>query len=96
MQKEGVIELVKELELISLVVVQDKKTRGITICINLRKLNDAFLHDLFPMPFTYEVLENVGGKESYSFTNNFSGYHHIIITQEDRYKMKFVTKWGSF
>jgi len=42
-------------------VVQDKKTGGIKICVVLRKLNDAYLHDLFPTPFTDEVLENVGG-----------------------------------
>jgi hypothetical protein len=31
------------------------------ICVNLRKLNDACLHDLFTTPFIDEVLENVGG-----------------------------------
>jgi hypothetical protein len=41
----------------------------------MRKLNDAFLHDPFPTPFIYEVLENVGGQESYSFADGFSGYH---------------------
>jgi hypothetical protein len=56
-------------------VVQDKKTRGIRICVDLRKLNDACLHDPFPTPFTDEVLENVGGKETYYFTNGFSRYH---------------------
>jgi hypothetical protein len=41
----------------------------------MRKSNDACLHDLFPTPFKDEVLENVGGKEAYSFTNVFSRYH---------------------
>jgi hypothetical protein len=43
------------------------------ICLYLRKLNDS-LHDPFPTPLQ-EVLENVQGQESYSFTNGFSGYH---------------------
>jgi hypothetical protein len=47
----------------------------------LRKLNDACLHDPFPTPFMNEVLENVGGHEAYSFTDGFSGYHHIKIAQ---------------
>jgi hypothetical protein len=42
-------------------VVQDKKTREIRIYVYLRKLNDAFLHDPFPTPFTDEVLDNLGG-----------------------------------
>jgi hypothetical protein len=77
-------------------VVQEKKKGGIRICINLRKLNDACLQDLFPTPFTDEVLENVGGHEAYSFTDGFSGYHQIMIEQEDRYKTKFVIEWGSY
>jgi hypothetical protein len=78
-------------------VVQDNKQgRAIRICVDLRKLNDACLHDPFPTPFTDEVLENVGGHEAYSFTDGFSGYHHIKIAQEDIQKTMFVTEWGSY
>jgi hypothetical protein len=75
MLEVGIIEPVEESKWIILMVVQEKNKGGIRICVNLRKLNDACLHDLFPTPFTYEVLENVRGHESYSFTEGFSGYH---------------------
>jgi hypothetical protein len=42
-------------------VVQDKKMGEIRICVDIRKLNDACLHDPFPTQFTDEVLDNVGG-----------------------------------
>jgi len=45
------------------------------IYVNLRKLNGTCIHDLFAAPFIDEVLENVGGKEAYYFTDGFSGYH---------------------
>eukprot|EP00253_Pinus_taeda_P003230 PITA_03230 len=78
-------------------VVQEKKKKGrIRICVDLRKLNDACVHDPFLTPFTDEVLENVGEQESYSFTDGFSGYHHIKIALEDRSKTTFTTKWGCF
>jgi hypothetical protein len=78
MLEVDIIEPVEELEWISPMVVQDKKQgRGIRICFDLRKLNDACLHNRFPTPFTDEVLENVGGHEAYSFTDGFIGYHHI-------------------
>jgi hypothetical protein len=96
MIEAGIIEPVEELEWISPMVVQDKKQGGIRICIDLRKLNDACLHDPFPTPFTYEVLENVGGHEAYSFIDGFLGYHHIKIEQEDRYKTTFAIEWGSY
>ena len=43
-------------------VVQDKKTCEVWICVDLRKLNDVCLHDPFLTPFTNEVLEGVGVK----------------------------------
>jgi hypothetical protein len=77
-------------------VMQDKKTREIKICVDLRKLNDACLHDPFPTPFTDEVLDNVGGQEVYSFIDGFSGYHQIQIAKEDRHNTTFATEWGSY
>ena len=64
-------------------VVQDKKTGEVWICVDLRKLNDSCMHDPFPTPFTDEVLEGVGGQEMYSFIDGFSGYHQVRITKED-------------
>jgi len=58
----GIIELVEESKWVSPMVVQEKKAKGeIRVFVELRKLNDACLHDPFPTPFTYEVLDNVGG-----------------------------------
>ena len=91
----GIIEPMEESEWVSPMVVQDKKTKGeIRICLDLRKLNDASIHDPFPTPFTDEVLDNVGGQEVYSFTDGFSGYHQIRIHEEDRYKTTFAIEWG--
>jgi hypothetical protein len=61
MLETGIIELIEEYEWISRMVVQEKDQGGIRICVDLRKLNDACLHDPFPTPFTDELLENVGG-----------------------------------
>jgi len=42
-------------------VVQEKKQKDeIRICVDLRKLNDACVHDPFPTPFRDEVLDDVG------------------------------------
>ena len=57
-----IIDPIEELEWISPMVVQDKKTGKVHICVDLIKLNDACMHDPFPTPFTDEVLEGVGGQ----------------------------------
>jgi hypothetical protein len=75
MIEAGIIEPIVESEWISLMVLQYNKTRGIIICVYIRNLNDAYLHDLFLTPFTDELMENVGGNATYSFTDGFSGYH---------------------
>ena len=93
----GIIEVVEESEWVSPMVVHDKKTKGeIRMCVDLRKLNDASVHDPFPTPFIDEVLDNVGGQEVYSFTDGFSEYRQIRIPKDDRNKTTFATEWGSF
>ena len=93
----GIIEPIEESEWISPIVIQDKKTTGeVRICVDLRKLNNTCLHDPLPTPFIEEVFESVGGKDMYSFTNGFFGYHQVIITKKDRQKMTFVTEWGCY
>jgi hypothetical protein len=96
MLEAGIIELVEESERIIPMVVQDKKTGEIRVCVDLMKLNDACLHDPFPTPFTDEVLDNVEGREVYSFTYEFLGYHQIQIAKEDYHKTTFFTEWGSY
>jgi hypothetical protein len=96
MLEARIIEPVEESKWISPMVVQDKKSREIRICVDLRKLNDEFLHDPFPTPFTNEVLDNVGGQEVYSFTDGFSSYHQIMISKEDQHNTTFAMEWGSF
>jgi hypothetical protein len=68
----------------------------IRIYVDLRKLNVVCLHDPFPTPFTNEVLENVGGKEAYSFTDGFSSYNQIGIAPEDRHKTTFSIECESY
>jgi hypothetical protein len=96
MLEAGIIEPVEWLEWIIPMVVQDKKTGEIRICIDLRKFNDACLHDPFPTPFIDEVLYNVADQEVYSFTDGFSGYHQIQIAKEEHHKTTFSTEWGSY
>ena len=65
-------------------VIQDKKTYEVRICVDLRKFNYACLNDPFPTPFIDKVLERVGGQEAYSFIDGFFGYDQIkLINKND-------------
>ena len=70
MTTTGIIEPVEQSYWVSLMVVQEKKTKGeIRICVDLCKLNNSRVHDPFPTPFSDKILDNVGGQEAYYFTN---------------------------
>ena len=93
----GIIEPVEESEWIIPIAVQEKNDNSeLIICVDLRKLNDACLHDPFLTPFTDEALECVRGQDIYSFINGFSSYHHIIIAKKDRHNTIFAMEWRCF
>jgi hypothetical protein len=48
------------------------------------------IKDLYPLPFTYEVLNTIAGYETYSFLDGYLGYHQISIVLKDRYKTTFA------
>jgi hypothetical protein len=97
MLEAGLIFAVEEAEWVSPIVIQSKKgTKDIRVCVDYRSLNSAYVHDPFPTPFIDEVLEQVVGKESYSFTDGFLGYHQVRIVEEDKKKTTFIIEWGSF
>ena len=79
----GIIEPLEESKWNSPMVVQENKTREVHISVNLGKINDSYLYDPFPMPFTDEVLESVDGQEVYSFADGFFGYHQMKFAKED-------------
>ena len=79
MLQEGIIELVEKSEWISPIFIQEKRERGIRLCVGLINLNDAYIIDSFPTPFTDEAFKSVGEHKVYSFTNNVLGYHQIKI-----------------
>lgn len=57
------------------IVIVPKKNMKIRVCVDYRKLNAATIPDPFPLPFTDSLLDEVAGKEMYTFLDGFSGYN---------------------
>ncbi len=64
-----------------------QKNGKVKIYIDFRKLNEATKKDPHPLPFTYEMLNIVARYEAYFFLDGYQ----IFLTQEDKYKITFVT-----
>jgi hypothetical protein len=72
----GLIFLVDEVEWISPIVIQSNKgTDDIRVFLVYKILNSTFVHDTFMIPLSDKLLYHIAGKEAYSFTNGFLGYH---------------------
>ncbi len=65
------IKLVEEATWLSLIVVVPKKNGKLKICVDFKKLK-ATKNDIYPLPFTYEVINIVVEHEVYTFLDGFS------------------------
>jgi hypothetical protein len=93
----GLIFPVDEFEWINLIFIHSKKgTEDIRVCVYYRSLNSAYVHDPLPTLFSDKVLDQVVGREAYSFTDGFFGYHQVRIAEVNKKKITLTTEWGSF
>jgi hypothetical protein len=97
MLAKGHIFLIEEAEwIIPIVIQRNQYTKYIQVCVDYKSMNYACVHDPFPTPFSDEALDQVSGKESYSFIDESLGYQQVRIVEEDKKKTTFITEWGSF
>jgi hypothetical protein len=75
-----------------------KKKGGnkLRVCVDYRDLNAHTLKDHFPLPFISTIVDEVAGKELYSFMHDYSGYNQVSIALEDWHKTTFTSPWGTF
>jgi hypothetical protein len=73
-----------------------KKSGEIHLCVNFRNLNRASEKDNYPVPPMEKLLQTVSSSEMFSLLDDFSGYNQVLVSEEDRLKTTFRTKWGTF
>jgi hypothetical protein len=71
----GFIQLVEEAMWLSPIMVMTKKNGKPRICVDFIKLNKTTKKNLYPLPFSNEVLNTVARYEAHSFLDGYSGYH---------------------
>ncbi|RDY12620.1 hypothetical protein CR513_02556, partial [Mucuna pruriens] len=78
------------------IVLVPKKDGKVRMCVDHRDLNRASPKDNFPLPHIDVLVDNTTQQAFFSFMDGFSGYNHILMADEDREKMTFITFWGTF
>ncbi|GBG68668.1 hypothetical protein CBR_g3209 [Chara braunii] len=73
-----------------------KKNKDLRLCIDYRKLNAQTIRNADPLLCIDDLLERLGDAKFFSKLDLKSGYHHLEIPKEDRYKTAFKTRYGHF
>lgn len=78
------------------VILVPKKTGGIRMCVDYRKLNAITTPDVYPLPRIDDLLHSTGNNAIMSTLDLMAGYYQIRIRPEDKDKTAFITPFGTY
>jgi hypothetical protein len=83
-------------EWVANLVLANKKSGEIKLCVDFRNLNRSSKKDNYPFPNMDHILQRVTDSSRMSMIYGFSGYNQICVLPEYREKKTFTTPWGTF
>ncbi|ROL53190.1 hypothetical protein DPX16_21123 [Anabarilius grahami] len=91
LESEGIIEKVESSPWVSPVVVIQKKTGGIRLCVDLREPNKAVVIDSHPLPHIEEIFTELRGASMFSTIDLQNAYHQVTLHEDSRDLTAFIT-----
>ncbi|XP_039602201.1 uncharacterized protein K02A2.6-like [Polypterus senegalus] len=92
----GVIERIDASAWVSPIVVTQRKSGNICMCIDLRKPNRAVIVDSFPLPHMDELLSALRGATVFSTIDLASACYQVPLHEDSRDLTAFITHEGLF
>lgn len=78
------------------VLLVKKKTGEWRLCVDYMRLNAYTIKNKFPLPIIEELFEELFGAKWFTTLDLRSGFHQILVKEEDQYKTTFQTHFGHF
>jgi hypothetical protein len=66
------------------------------MCVDFIDLNKESIKDNFPFPNMEFLLQQVTGSACMSMLDGFLGYNQVLVAEEDREKITFITPWETY
>ncbi|KAJ8373726.1 hypothetical protein SKAU_G00043060 [Synaphobranchus kaupii] len=92
----GVIEPIDASAWVSPIVVIQKKSGKIRMCVDLREPNKAVIIDAFPLPHMDKLLSSLQGSTVFSSIDLANAYYQVPLSEESRDLTAFITHDGLF
>jgi hypothetical protein len=92
--KAGILEMSTSLYGAPVLFVSKPNGRGLRLCVDYRALNAITIKNRCTIPRIDDLLDAVSGSEYFTSLDLTSGYHQILISEEDRPKTAFCTPFG--
>ena len=73
-----------------------KKDGTLKLCIDYRQLNKLTMKNKYPFPRIDDLFDQMRGARVFSKIDWSSGYHQVMIKDEDIQKTTFKTRYGHF
>ena len=73
-----------------------KEDGRLRLCVDYRAVNARTCYDSYPLPNIEATLDALSGSSWFCTLDLRSGYHNVVIAEEDRNKTQFITRRGTF
>ena len=78
------------------VLVHKKNMDKWRMCVDYIDLNKHYPKDLFGLPHIDQIVDSTAGSALLSFLDCYSGYHQIILKEQDQSKTSFINPFGAY
>src|SRR3569833_4280055 len=93
---DGILEVSQSPYGAPVLFVPKPNGRGLRLCVDYRALNSITVKNRCTIPRIDDLLDAVSGSKYFTSLDLTSGYHQILISEEDRPKTAFRTPFGHF